>query len=109
MCLDSKDAVVGAVLNDSDNNIGKTTYFESRVVLTATNEIVHDVNVAVVERIPGIMYKFHSIDTVADDDKQTQFPTEFLNFLSLSGIPEYELKLKLDLVVILIRKYRHKG
>ena len=46
---------------------------------------------------------FRSIDTVADVDNQTMFPTEYLNRLRLSGLPESELKLKVDTVVIQMR------
>ena len=46
---------------------------------------------------------FRSIDMVADVDNQTMFPTEYLNRLRLSGLPESELKLKVDTVVFLMR------
>ena len=55
-----------------------------------------------VERIPGDLRIFHSIDTVTDVDNCTMFPTEFLNSLNLSGLPEYTLKLKENAVVILL-------
>jgi len=103
MCLDDKDDVVDAVFNDFQDNIGNKTYFKSRVILAATNEIVNQVNDDLVEKMPGDLHTFHSIDTVADVDNQTQFPTEFLNSLSLSGMPEHELKLKVNTVVILLR------
>jgi hypothetical protein len=109
MCLDSKDDVVEAVFNDFEDNIGNADYFKSRVLLAATNEIVNEVNNEMVGRIPGDAQTFHSIDTVGDVDSQTQFPTEFLNSLSLSGMPEHELKLKLDTVVILLRNIDIKG
>ena len=56
-----------------------------------------------VERIPGDLHTFHSIDTVTDVDNCTMFPTEFLNSLNLSGLPEHTLKLKENTVVILLR------
>ena len=109
MCLDSKDDVVEAVFNDFEDNIGNADYFKSKVLLAATNEIVNEVNDEMVERIPGDAQTLHSIDTVGDVDSQTQFPTEFLNSLSLSGMPEHELKLKPDTVVILLRNIDIKG
>ena len=56
-----------------------------------------------VERIPGDLHTFHSIDTVGDIDNATVFPTEFLNSLNLSGLPEHKLKLKIDTVVIVLQ------
>ena len=103
MCLDSKEDVVDAVFDDFDRNIGNADYLKPRVLLAATNEIVNEVNDEMVGRIPGDLHTFHSVDTVGDVDSQTMFPTEFLNSLSLSGMPEHELKLKVDTVVILLR------
>ena len=103
MCLDSKDEVVEAVFDDFEANIGNADYFKSRVLLAATNEIVNEVNDEMVERIHGDLHTFRSVDTVGDLDNQTMFPTEFLNSLSLSGLPEHELKLKVNTVVILLR------
>ena len=48
------------------------------------------------------MHTFHYIDTVGDIDNDTMFPTEFLNSLNLSGLPEHKFKLKIDTVVILL-------
>ena len=48
------------------------------------------------------MHTFHSIDTVGDIDNATMFPTEFLNSLNLSGLPEHKLKLKINTMVILV-------
>ena len=53
--------------------------------------------------LKGDLHTFRSIDTVGDLDSQTMFPTEFLNSLSLSGLAEHELKLKVNTVVILMR------
>ena len=102
MCLESKDEVVETVFDDFEDNIGDADYFKSRVLLAATNEIVNEVNNEMVTRIPGDMHTFRSIDTV-DDTDTTMFPVEFLNSLSLSGLPEHELKLKVNAVVILLR------
>ena len=103
MCLASKDEVVEEVFDDFENNIGNTDYFKSRILLAATNEIVNEVNDEMVERIPGDLHTFASVDTVGDLESTTMFPTEFLNSLSLSGLPEHKLKLKINTVVILLR------
>ena len=43
------------------------------------------------------------VDTVEDVDDFTMFPTEFLNSLSLPGLPEHELHLAINTVVIILR------
>ena len=60
-----------------------------------------------VERIPGDLHTFHSIDKVGDIDNATMFPTEFLNSWNLSGLTEHKLKLKINSVVILAAEYGH--
>ena len=109
MCLDSKDDVVDAVFDKFEDNIGNSEYFKSRVVLAVTNQIVNEVNDEMVERMPGDLHTFHSIDTVENVDKATMFPTEYLNALSLSGMSEHEIKLKENTVVILLRNMDIKG
>ena len=103
MCQESMDDVVDTVFDDFGANIGNNEYFKSRVLLAATNAVVNEVNDELVDRIPGDMETFYSVDEVADIDDTTMFPTEFLNSLSLSGLPEHELHLKKDTVVILLR------
>ena len=56
-----------------------------------------------VERIPGDLHTFHTIDMVGDIDNATMFPAEFLNSLNLSDLPEHTLKLKISTVVILLQ------
>ena len=103
MCHESKDDVLDEVFDNFESNIGNHSYFKSRILLAATNTIVDEVNDELVERIPGDLHTFRSIDTVADVDNQTMFPTEYLNSLRLSGLPESELKLKVNTVVLLMR------
>ena len=103
MCRNSKDEIVDAVFDDFEENIGNPEYFKSRILLAATNAIVNEVNNEMVDRIPGDLHTFYSIDTVEDIDDSTMFPTEFLDKLSLSGLPEHELHLKINTVVILLR------
>ena len=43
MCHESKDAVVDEVFDDIESNIGDKSYFRSRILLAATNEIVDEV------------------------------------------------------------------
>ena len=103
MCQTSKEEVIEKVFDDFQSHIGDMEYFQGRVLLATTNKIVDEVNEEMVERIPGDLHTFHSIDTVTDIDNSTMFPTEFLNSLNLSGLPEHTLKLKRNTVVILLR------
>ena len=79
MCHTSKEEVIEKVFDDFQSHIGDMEYFQGRVLLATTNKIVDEVNEEMVERIPGDLHTFHSIDTVTDIDNSTMFPTEFLN------------------------------
>ena len=103
MFRESKDEITGEDFDDFEANIGNSEYFQSRVLLAATNQIINEVNNEMVDRMPGDLHCFTSVDTVDDLDDATMFPTEYLNTLSLSGLPEHELNLKVDTVVILLR------
>ena len=102
MCQPSKEEVIQKVFDDFKSHIADAEYFQGRVLLATTNKIVDEVNDEMVERIPGDLHTFHSIDTVEDVDNSTMFPTEFLDSLNLSGLPEHTLKLKVNTVVILL-------
>ena len=55
-----------------------------------------------IDRMSGNLHCFTSIGTVDDLDDATMFPTEYFYALSLSGLPEHELNLKVNTVVILL-------
>jgi len=109
MCMKSKDAVVSRVFDHFEENAGNSTYYQSRAIIAATNEIVNEINEQLTKRLPGEARVFHSIDTVGDDDNPTSFPTEFLNSLHLSGMADHELLLKENSVVILLRNMDISG
>ena len=70
--------MIEEVFDDFESHIGDAEYFQGRVLLAMSNKIVDEVNDEMVERMPGDLLTFHSIDTVGDIDDATMFPTEFL-------------------------------
>ena len=51
---------------------------------------------------PGLVHTYLSTDSV-EDDQATLYPTEFLNSLSLSGLPSHQLHLKVNSPIMLMR------
>ena len=100
MFQESKDEVIEEMFEDFKANSGVFEYFQSRVFLAATNQIINEVNNEMADRMPGNFHCFY--DTA-------MFPTESLNTLSLSGILEHELNLKVDTVVVLLRNMDIEG
>jgi ATP-dependent DNA helicase PIF1 len=57
----------------------------------------------VLNKLPGTTNVFKSCDSVRDESNRLAFPTEFLNGLSINGMPEHRLPLKLGCTVMLLR------
>lgn len=60
-------------------------------------------NNVIMDKLPGESKTYLSADSVDTIENTTQFPIEFLNSLTVSGLPEHELKLKIGAAVMLIR------
>ena len=81
----------------------------SRVILTTTNKKCDEINDIATNLLPGDSVEIKSFDSLIEDSQQAKFPTEFLNSLSLSGLPPHSLKLKIGLPIILIRNINHES
>ena len=68
-----KDEVIEELFDDFEANIGNSEYFQSRVLLAATKQIINEVNNEMVDRMPGDLHCFASIDTVDDLNDATMF------------------------------------
>lgn len=62
-----------------------------------------EINEKLLTKIPGTSKIYKSIDTTVDADESTLYPTEFLNSLNHSGIPQHKLELKIGSLVMLMR------
>lgn len=55
------------------------------------------------DKIPGEEKVYLSADEVDNAENSGQFPTEFLNSITVSGLPEHKLKLKVGCSIMLMR------
>lgn len=83
-------------------------YLLSRIILSARNDDVNELNASVLSLIPGRQYTFLSSDSVdaqeADEDFDvTQYTPEYLNSLNASGLPLAKLELKIGCPIIILR------
>ncbi|GBN93860.1 hypothetical protein AVEN_5631-1 [Araneus ventricosus] len=64
-----------------------------------------EINTKVLEFMPGNETVYKAVDMIMSEDPQDQltFPEEFLNSLTPTGLPPYELKLKIGCIVMLLR------
>ena len=77
--------------------------YAKRVILTPINIDSFAINEQVLEHQQGDVKVYLSADTIKTDDlnKINNFPVEFLNSLTPSGMPVYCLKLKIGTVMLL--------
>ncbi|GBN71556.1 hypothetical protein AVEN_99082-1 [Araneus ventricosus] len=75
---------------------------KDRAALTVNNERSMEINNKVLEFMPGNETVYKAVDMIMSEDPQDQltFPEEFLNSLTPTGLPPYELKLKIGCIII---------
>ncbi|CAF3572606.1 unnamed protein product [Rotaria sp. Silwood1] len=84
----------------------------NRTILCPKNEHSLLVNEEVLQRLPETEKTYTSVDDVEceDGDDVTNYPTEFLNSLTPSGVSPHKLKLKIGAIVMLLRNLDvHQG
>jgi len=97
--------LIDSIYGEIQHYYTSADYFSARALLTPTNDVVHLINTQVNEKIPGESTNYYSIDSVEDADERQRnlFPQEYLNSLSLSGMPPHKLELKIGSPIILLR------
>ena len=87
------------------------SFITGKAILTPTNAYVDNMNNLAINMIQGNLFISTSIDSIADDEtgeKSAMFPVEYLNSLSISGMPKHILRLKIGAPLILIRNLNTK-
>nr|XP_047142921.1 ATP-dependent DNA helicase PIF1-like [Hydra vulgaris] len=79
--------------------------YAKRAILTPNNVDSLAINEEVLDRLPGDVKVYLSADTIETGDLNeiNNFPVEFLNSLTPSGMPVHCLKLKIGAVIMLLR------
>ena len=81
-------------------------YVAHRAILTPKNENVDKINAHVMSLFPGKSVVYKSADTIAEEEIAQTYPAEFLNSLTVSGLPPHEMVLKIGSPVMLLRDLR---
>ena len=100
------DELVAKVFPDVYKGYADKYYVAHRAILTPKNEHVDKINAHVISLFPGKCHTYKSADTIAEEDLSQTYPTEFLNSLTLSGLPPHEMELKIGSPVMLFRNLR---
>jgi ATP-dependent DNA helicase PIF1 len=84
-------------------NFNNHEYITNRAILTTKNVDADEANAKMLSSFPGEVVVYKSADSVFATDNAVSFPTEFLNSLSLPGLPPHELCLKKGACIMLLR------
>ncbi|XP_071581450.1 ATP-dependent DNA helicase PIF1-like [Temnothorax nylanderi] len=81
-----------------------------RAILCPKNEDTFKINDNILGLMEGEEKEYLSIDSIESEEEQEHlnFPTEFLNSVTLSGMPVHRLKLKVSAIIILLRNINSK-
>ncbi|UYV82503.1 hypothetical protein LAZ67_21002595 [Cordylochernes scorpioides] len=92
------------------SSYGDISALSQSVILTPKNTDSLEINEKVLDRLPNRSQCFLSVDSVECEnvEEQNNYPTEFLNSLTPTGMPPHRLNLKIGAIVMLLRNLHPK-
>ena len=83
-------------------------YLCERAILAPTNELAAAINSQIMSQIATDEMSYYSCDTIDDSSAnyctvQSLYPTEFINMIRMSGLPDHHLQLKVGVPIMLLR------
>ncbi|GJZ37624.1 RNA polymerase beta'' subunit, partial [Tanacetum coccineum] len=109
--IDAADDSVTSIVDFTYLNILDNindSYFQEKVILASTNEVVDNMNEHLLEKFPGEEIDYLSSDSVDKTERnaaidQSIFSPGFINGLKFLGVPNHMLSLKVGVPIILLR------
>lgn len=111
-CIKSDKFSVEEIINSTNpdllSNFTDELYISEGAILSPTNEVVHEVNAVILDKLPSEAHSYLSVDSAeeigeSEDEFNASFPDEYLNALNEPGLPPHNLILKENVVVMLMR------
>ncbi|CAN6691565.1 unnamed protein product [Malus baccata var. baccata] len=104
----SINQLIAKIFPDLEDHMNDAiTYMVERAVVTPTNEDVDMLNEKIINMFLGLEETMYSFDSVEDDERNLYQP-EFLNSISLGGLPPHKLTLKMGAPIMLLRNINPK-
>ncbi|KAG2769628.1 hypothetical protein PC129_g20057 [Phytophthora cactorum] len=106
--------LIEKVYSGFDGGNQPDSYFADRIILTPINDDVLAINDMILDNLRGDAEEYRSFESLGGDDGLERqehgnlYPPEFLNTISLSGMPPHKLKLKVGAPMMLIRNLNTK-
>ncbi|KAK1385344.1 ATP-dependent DNA helicase [Heracleum sosnowskyi] len=106
-------AIADEIYGGLHDNIGNIEYLRDRAILTPLNANVDKINREVLERLPGNSKLYKSCDTLCKSSSthgadEVLYPSDYLNTLKFSGMPNHELEIKEGAPIMLLRNINPK-
>jgi ATP-dependent DNA helicase PIF1 len=102
------DALVSFVYNHGCEPENISSYFSNRAILFPTNDVVATINNKMIEQLTSAQMSYYSSDCIDDSTTnhstmEALYPTMFINMLSINGLPDHVLHLKIGVPIMLLR------
>jgi len=100
----SSDSLIKDVFGDK-LTVSNVSEFSSTAILSPLNESVDKINSEILNILEGESKTYLSVDSMDGDEEEerSNYPIEFLNTLTPSGMAPHELTLKCGAIVMLLR------
>ena len=90
----SMEELIDKVFPELENGYTDRYFVSHKAILTPLNANVDKLNEDIMAIFPGVSKTYLSADSVADEDMANTYPTDFLNSITLSGMPPHSMTLK---------------
>ncbi|XP_029657713.1 ATP-dependent DNA helicase pif1-like [Octopus sinensis] len=97
------EELLTSVYPNLEENYTCFDWLRERAILAPLNDEVHNINLDLLIKLPGMERIYKSVDVIMDQETACEYPVEFLNSLEPSGMPHHTLKLKVGAPVVLLR------
>ena len=101
--VNTSDELSNSVFENLASQYMNHEWLCERAILGTKNDVVDELNMKLLKKIPGEIVTYKSIDMPIDESEAIQFPVEFLNKIEMSGIPPRNLQLKVGCPIMLLR------
>ncbi|XP_050111764.1 ATP-dependent DNA helicase PIF1-like [Malus sylvestris] len=98
----SINQLIAKIFPDLEDHKNDAIYMVERAVVTPTNEDVDMLKEKIINMFPSLEETMYSFDSVEDDTRNLYQP-EFLNSISLGGLPPHKLTMKRGAPIMLLR------
>ena len=104
--VNSLDELIEKVFSGIEHGYADKLFVSHRAILTRINDNVDKINEIIMKKFPGEGQTYLSADSVAEDDLHNTYPTDFLNSVTVSGMPPHAMTLKVGAPVMLLQNLR---